>query len=131
MKKLLIISALMLSMSISAKTSKLIDCEGKWVSAIPMTKMSTEFVDVTYTFTKDSLYIDVYPSGCPLVQMSISNVSEIDKGFKCDAIDTLYDLYNGDKVHERLYHLEFIKMDKKYLEVKRDGETVDVIKRFP
>ena len=131
MKKLLIISALMLSMSVSAKTSKLIDCEGKWVSAIPMTKMSTEFVDVTYTFTKDSLYIDVYPSGCPLVQMSISNVSKIHKGFKCDAIDTLYDVYKGCKIHECIYHLEFIKMDKKHLEVKRDGETVDVIKRFP
>ena len=93
--------------------------------------MSTELVDVTYTFTKDSLYIDVYPSGCPLAQMSISNVSKIHKGFKCDAIDTLYDIYEGFKVNECIYHLEFIKVKRKHLKVIRDGKEVDVIKRFP
>ena len=118
MKKLLIIGALMLSMSVSAKTSKLIDCEGKWVSAIPMTKMSTEFVDVTYTFTKDSLYIDVYPSGCPLVQMSISNVSKMHKGFKCDAIDTLYDVYKGCKYTNVFITLNSLRRIKNTLRLK-------------
>ena len=121
----------MISININAKTTKSVGYQGKWVSTIPMTKSNTGLVDVTYTFTNDSLYVDVYPSGCPLVQMSIHDVSTINNGFKCDAIDTLYDFYKGYKIHEKIYHLEFIRVKKDYLEVKRDGELVDIIKRFP
>jgi hypothetical protein len=99
-----------------------------------MTKMDADFIDVMYTFTGDSLYIDTYPSGCSLAQMSISKFESTEDGFKCDAIDTLYDIFKGHKIHEKLYHLEF-KKDKtrrgEILRVYRDDTLVDIIKRFP
>ena len=131
MKKLLILGALLLSLTANAKV---INPQGKWVTTIPMTKMDADFVDVTYTFTGDSLYIDTYPSGCSLAQMSISKFESTEDGFKCDAIDTLYDIFKGHKIHEKLYHLEF-KKDKtrrgEILRVYRDDTLVDIIKRFP
>ena len=131
MKKLLILGALMLSLTANAKV---INPQGKWVTTIPMTKMDADFIDVMYTFTGDSLYIDTYPSGCSLAQMSISKFEPIEDGFKCDAIDTLYDIFKGHKIHEKLYHLEF-KQDKtrrgEILRVYRDDTLVDIIKRFP
>ena len=131
MKKLLILGALLLSLTANAKV---INPQGKWVTTIPMTKMDADFIDVTYTFTGDSLYIDTYPSGCSLAQMSISKFESTEDGFKCDAIDTLYDIFKGHKIHEKLYHLEF-KKDKtrrgEILRVYRDDTLVDIIKRFP
>lgn len=127
--------ALLLSLTAHAKVEKVINPQGKWVTTIPMTKMDADFIDVTYTFTGDSLYIDTYPSGCSLAQMSISKFEPIEDGFKCDAIDTLYDVFKGHKIHEKLYHLEF-KKDKTrrgeiILRVYRDDTLVDIIKRFP
>lgn len=123
--------ALLLSLTAHAKV---INPQGKWVTTIPMTKMDADFIDVTYTFTGDSLYIDVYPSGCSLAQMSISKFESTEDGFKCDAIDTLYDVFKGHKIHEKLYHLEF-ERDKtrrgEILRVYRDDTLVDIIKRFP
>ncbi len=124
--------ALLLSLTAHAKV---INPQGKWVTTIPMTKMDADFIDVTYTFTGDSLYIDTYPSGCSLAQMSISKFEPIEDGFRCDAIDTLYDVFKGHKIHEKLYHLEF-KKDKTrrgeiILRVYRDETLVDIIKRFP
>lgn len=123
--------ALLLSLTAHAKV---INPQGKWVTTIPMTKMDADFIDVTYTFTGDSLYIDTYPSGCSLAQMSISKFESTEDGFKCDAIDTLYDVFKGHKIHEKLYHLEF-ERDKtrrgEILRVYRDDTLVDIIKRFP
>ena len=123
--------ALLLSLTANAKV---INPQGKWVTTIPMTKIDADFIDVTYTFTGDSLYIDTYPSGCSLAQMSISKFESTEDGFKCDAIDTLYDVFKGHKIHEKLYHLEF-KRDKtrrgEILRVYRDDTLVDIIKRFP
>ena len=123
--------ALLLSLTANAKV---INPQGKWVTTIPMTKMDADFIDVTYTFTGDSLYIDTYPSGCSLAQMSISKFESTEDGFKCDAIDTLYDVFKGHKIHEKLYHLEF-ERDKtrrgEILRVYRDDTLVDIIKRFP
>ena len=123
--------ALLLSLTANAK---MINPQGKWVTTIPMTKIDADFIDVTYTFTGDSLYIDTYPSGCSLAQMRISKFETIEDGFKCDAIDTLYDIFKGHKIHEKLYHLEF-KKDKtrrgEILRVYRDDTLVDIIKRFP
>jgi hypothetical protein len=131
MRKLLILGALLLSLTANAKV---INPQGKWVTTIPMTKMDADFIDVMYTFTGDSLYIDTYPSGCSLAQMSISKFESTEDGFKCDAIDTLYDIFKGHKIHEKLYHLEF-KKDKtrrgEILRVYRDDTLVDIIKRFP
>ena len=123
--------ALLLSLTANAKV---INPQGKWVTTIPMTKMDADFIDVTYTFTGDSLYIDTYPSGCSLAQMSISKFESTEDGFKCDAIDTLYDIFKGHKIHEKVYHLEF-KRDKtrrgEIFRVYRDETLVDIIKRFP
>lgn len=134
MRKLLILGALLLlSMSVSAKTSKLIDCEGKWVSAIPMTKMDADSVDVTYTFTKDSLYIDVFPSGCPLAQMSIKKTGGNKKYFKCNAVETIHDIISPIVIN-KIHHLEFKKdkfRGKSVLLVYRENEMIDIIKRFP
>lgn len=132
MRKLLILGALLLSLTANAKV---INPQGKWVTTIPMTKIDADFIDVTYTFTGDSLYIDTYPSGCSLAQMSISKFESTEDGFRCDAIDTLYDVFKGHKIHEKLYHLEF-KKDKTrrgeiILRVYRDETLVDIIKRFP
>ena len=131
MRKLLILGALLLSLTANAKV---INPQGKWVTTIPMTKMDADFIDVTYTFTGDSLYIDTYPSGCSLAQMSISKFESTEDGFKCDAIDTLYDIFKGHKIHEKVYHLEF-KRDKtrrgEIFRVYRDETLVDIIKRFP
>ena len=131
MRKLLILGALLLSLTANAKV---INPQGKWVTTIPMTKIDADFIDVTYTFTGDSLYIDTYPSGCSLAQMSISKFETIEDGFRCDAIDTLYDIFKGHKIHEKLYHLEF-KKDKtrrgEIFRVYRDDTLVDIIKRFP
>jgi hypothetical protein len=134
MKKLLILGALLLSLTAHAGIERVINSQGKWVTTIPMTKMDADFIDVMYTFTGDSLYIDTYPSGCSLAQMSMSKFESTEDGFKCDAIDTLYDVFKGHKIHEKLYHLEF-KRDKtrrgEILRVYRDDTLVDIIKRFP
>jgi hypothetical protein len=134
MKKILIMVALLLPLTAHKKAERVISPQGKWVTTIPMTKMDADFSDVTYTFTGDSLYIDTYPSGCSLAQMSISKVESTEDGFKCDAIDTLYDIFKGHKIHEKVYHLEF-KRDKtrrgEIFRVYRDETLVDIIKRFP
>lgn len=118
--------------SLSARVTKAVNPIGKWVTTIKMTKYNADMIDVTYTITKDSLYIDTYPSGCPIAQMSVSNFIIEGDNFSFDAIDTLYDIYKGHKVHERIYHLFFKKIDgSNQYRVMRDDTLVDVIKKIP
>lgn len=131
MKRLVVLLIAILTLSVcNARVKLAFNPEGKWVSTIPMTKMTPDLVDCSYTFTGDSLYVDVYPSGCGLAAMSIQNYRNTKTGFKCDAVDTMYDIYTGKVIKEWIYTLEFKKKRKKY-EVYRDGELVDIIKRFP
>jgi len=138
MKRLIVLFISILSLSVCKATDGVelvFNPDGKWISTIPMTKIAPEYVDCTYTFVGDSLYIDVYPSGCNLAAMSIRNVVEIADGFKCEAIDTLYDIFKGIKIHEKLYNLEFKKEKlpngNTIYKVYRDTILVDKIKKFP
>ena len=131
MKRLVVLLIAILTLSVcNARVKLAFNPEGKWVSTIPMTKMTPDLVDCSYTFTGDSLYVDVYPSGCGLAAMSIQNYRNTKYGFKCDAVDTMYDIYTGKILKKKKYKLEFIKRKNKY-NVYRDGKLVDIIKRFP
>ena len=131
MKRLVVLLIAILTLSVcNARVKLAFNPEGKWVSTIPMTEMTPDFVDCSYTFTGDSLYVDVYPSGCGLAAMSIQNYRNTKYGFKCDAVDTMYDIYTGKVIKTKKYKLEFIKHRNTYY-VHRDGELVDIIKRFP
>ena len=131
MKRLVVLLIAILTLSVcNARVKLAFNPEGKWVSTIPMTDMTPDLVNCSYTFTGDSLYVDVYPSGCGLAAMSIQNYRNTKYGFKCEAVDTMYDIYTGEVIKEWVYTLEFKKKRKKY-EVYRDGELVDIIKRFP
>lgn len=131
MKRLVVLLIAVLTLSVcNARVRLAFNPEGKWVSTIPMTKMTPDLVDCSYTFTGDSLYVDVYPSGCGLAAMSIQNYRNTKYGFKCDAVDTMYDIYTGKVIKTKKYKLEFIKHKNTY-DVYRDGKRVDIIKRFP
>lgn len=131
MKRLVVLLIAILTLSVcNARVKLAFNPEGKWVSTIPMTKMTPDLVDCSYTFTGDSLYVDVYPSGCGLAAMSIQNYRNTKYGFKCDAVDTMYDIYTGKVIKTKKYKLEFIKHKDTY-NVYRDGKRVDIIKRFP
>lgn len=131
MKRLVLLLIAILTLSVcNARVKLVFNPEGKWVSTIPMTKIAPNLVDCSYTFTGDSLYIDVYPSGCGLAAMSIKNYRNTKTGFICEAVDTMYDIYTGKILKKKKYKLEFIKHRNKY-NVYRDGELVDIIKRFP
>lgn len=131
MKRLIVIFVSLLALTVCNARIKLVfNPEGKWVSTVPMTKMTTDLVDCSYTFTGDSLYVDVYPSGCGLAAMSIQNYRNTKIGFKCDAVDTMYDIYTGKILKKKKYKLEFIKHKNTY-NVYRDDTLVDIIKRFP
>lgn len=131
MKRLVVLLIAILTLSVcNARVKLAFNPEGKWVSTIPMTKMTSDLVDCSYTFTGDSLYVDVYPSGCGLAAMSIQNYRNTKIGFKCDAVDTMYDIYTGKVIKTKKYKLEFIKHKNTY-DVYRDGKRVDIIKRFP
>lgn len=131
MKRLVVLLIAILTFSVCNSRVKLVfNPEGKWVSTVPMTKMTTDLVDCSYTFTGDSLYVDVYPSGCGLAAMSIQNYRNTKIGFKCDAVDTMYDIYTGKILKKKKYKLEFIKHKNTY-NVYRDDTLVDIIKRFP
>jgi len=131
MKRLIVIFVSLLTLTVcNARVKLVFNPEGKWVSTIPMTKMTTDLVDCSYTFTGDSLYVDVYPSGCGLAAMSIQNYRNTKIGFKCDAVDTMYDIYTGKILKKKKYKLEFIKHKNTY-SVYRDDTLVDIIKRFP
>lgn len=131
MKRLIVLLIAILTLSVcNARVKLVFNPEGKWVSTIPMTKMTSDLVDCTYTFTGDSLYVDVYPSGCGLAAMSIQNYRNTKIGFKCDAVDTMYDIYTGKILKKKKYKLEFIKHKNTY-NVYRDDTLVDIIKRFP
>ena len=131
MKRLIVLFVSLLTLTVcNARVKLVFNPDGKWVSTIPMTKIAPNLVDCSYTFTGDSLYVDVYPSGCGLAAMSIQNYRNTKTGFICDAVDTMYDIYTGKVIKKWVYTLEFKKKRKKY-EVYRDGELVDIIKRFP
>lgn len=131
MKRFIVIFVSLLALTVCNSRVKLVfNPEGKWVSTVPMTKMTTDLVDCSYTFTGDSLYVDVYPSGCGLAAMSIQNYRNTKIGFKCDAVDTMYDIYTGKILKKKKYKLEFIKHKNTY-NVYRDDTLVDIIKRFP
>jgi hypothetical protein len=131
MKRLVVLLIAILTLSVcNARVKLAFNPEGKWVSTIPMTDMTPDLVNCSYTFTGDSLYVDVYPSGCGLAAMSIQNYRNTKIGFKCDAVDTMYDIYTGKVIKTKKYKLEFIKHRNTYY-VYRDGELVDIIKRFP
>jgi hypothetical protein len=131
MKRLVVLLIAILTLSVcNARVKLAFNPEGKWVSTIPMTDMTPGLVNCSYTFTGDSLYVDVYPSGCGLAAMSIQNYRNTKTGFKCEAIDTMYDIYTGKVLKRKTYRLEFIKHQNTY-NVYRDGELVDIIKRFP
>ncbi len=131
MKRLVVLLIAILTLSVcNARVRLAFNPEGKWVSTIPMTNMTSDLVDCSYTFTGDSLYVDVYPSGCGLAAMSIQNYRNTKIGFKCDAVDTMYDIYTGKVIKTKKYKLEFIKHKNTY-HVYRDGKRVDIIKRFP
>ena len=131
MKRLVVLLIAILTLSVcNARVKLAFNPEGKWVSTIPMTDMTPDLVNCSYTFTGDSLYVDVYPSGCGLAAMSIKNYRNTKYGFKCDAVDTMYDIYTGKVIKTKKYKLEFIKHRNTYY-VYRDGELVDIIKRFP
>jgi hypothetical protein len=131
MKRLVVLLIAILTLSVcNARVKLVFNPEGKWVSTIPMTKMTPDLVDCSYTFTGDSLYVDVYPSGCGLASMSIQNYRNTKTGFKCDAVDTMYDIYTGKVIKTKKYRLEFIKHQNTY-NVYRDGTLVDIIRRNP
>jgi hypothetical protein len=131
MKRLVVLLIAILTLSVcNARVKLAFNPEGKWVSTIPMTDMTPDLVNCSYTFTGDSLYVDVYPSGCGLAAMSIQNYRNTKYGFKCDAVDTMYDIYTGKVIKTKKYKLEFIKHQNTY-NVYRDGTLVDIIKRFP
>jgi hypothetical protein len=131
MKRLIVLFISILTLSVCQAGVELVfNPYGKWVSTIPMTKLSPDVVDCSYTFTTDSLYIDVYPSGCNLAAMSVQSFKNLKNGFKCETIDTMYDIYTGKVIKKKKYKLEFIKHKNTY-SVYRDGELVDIIKKFP
>jgi hypothetical protein len=105
-----------------------VDLNGKYLTEDYNTKTIDGLIKVTYTFTNDSLYIDVYPSGCGISAMSLKQTSDNDY----DAVETLYDITSGDIIRETIYHLSFFPCvwDKDSWAVYRDGTVVDIIKKI-
>lgn len=131
MKRLIVLFVSLLTLTVcNAGVELVFNPDGKWVSTIPMTKIAPDLVDCSYTFTGDSLYIDVYPSGCGLAAMKIQNLKNLKNGFACEAIDTMYDIYTGKVLKRKTYRLEFIRHKNTY-SVYRDGTLVDIIRRNP
>ena len=131
MKRLIVLFVSLLALTVcNAGVELVFNPDGKWVSTIPMTKIAPDLVDCSYTFTGDSLYIDVYPSGCGLAAMKIQNLKNLKNGFTCEAIDTMYDIYTGKVLKRKTYRLEFIRHKNTY-SVYRDGTLVDIIRRNP
>ena len=105
-----------------------VDLNGTYLTEDYNTKTIDGLIKVTYTFTNDSLYIDVYPSGCGISAMSLKQTSDNDY----DAVETLYDITSGDIIRETIYHLSFFPCvwDKDSWAVYRDGTVVDIIKKI-
>lgn len=92
------------------------------------TKSIDGLIKVTYTFTNDSLYVDVYPSGCGISAMSLEKISDTE--YK--AVETLYDINTDGILKKTIYHLSFFPCvwDKDSWAVYRDGTVVDIIKKI-
>ncbi len=104
------------------------DLNGKYLTEDYNTKSIDGLIKVTYTFTNDSLYIDVYPSGCGISAMSLKQTSDNDY----EAVETLYDITSGDILKKTIYHLSFFPCiwDNNSWAVYRDGSVVDIIKKI-
>ena len=101
---------------------------GTWLTEDFNTKQADNLIQVTYTFTEDSLFVDAYPSGCGIATMSIQYVN-----YEYIATETLYNQETGEPIQKRVYHLLFLpcRWDKNSLAVYRDGVVVDIIKKIP
>lgn len=86
------------------------------------------FIKVTYTFTKDSLYIDTYDTGCGIAAMSLKKISD----YEYKATDTIYDIYDENPVSTTTYNLSFFPCiwDKNSFAVYRDNKIIDIIKKI-
>lgn len=104
------------------------DLNGKYLTEDYNTKSIDGLIKVTYTFTNDSLYIDVYPSGCGISAMSLEKISDTE--YK--AVETLYDINTNNILKKTIYHLSFFPCvwDKDSWAVYRDGTIVDIIKKI-
>lgn len=130
MKKLFSLFIMVFTLSLTACDAKGNKLEGKYLTEEYNTQNGEEMTQVTYTFTKDSLYIDAYPSGCGITALALEWYS--DKS--CTATETITDI-NGDGkevAYIRIYHISFVpcEWDKNEFAVFRDYKVVDIIKKF-
>ena len=103
--------------------------QGTYLTEEYNTQFGEDSVRVTYTFVGDSLYIDTYPSGCPVASMEIKYVTN-----DYVAVETIYNIENpNDAAYIRVYHLEFLPCawNKRCFAVYRDGKVVDIIRKIP
>jgi len=102
--------------------------QGKYLTEDYNTKSADGMIKVTYMFANDSLYIDVYPSGCGLACMSLEKTTR-----DYIATETIVDSEDNTRIaYIKKYHLEFLPCiwDKKCLAVYRDGSVVDIIRKL-
>lgn len=103
------------------------DLKGTYLAEDYNSESIYSLIKVTYTFTKDSLYIDTYETGCGIAAMSLKKISE----YEYKATDTIYDI-NDDPVSITTYNLSFFPCiwDKNSFAVYRDNKVIDIIKKI-
>lgn len=106
MKKIAI-CMMMVLFSIAMLAQRPIVPLGEYVS---MQTEETEDFAVKYTFTKDSLYIDVYPSGCGLTSYKLRRCNKSSQ-WDYVAIETGKHPYTKKTMH-LMHYLKAVKLDK-------------------
>ena len=91
MRKLLLSICLLFSLTLYSQSLK-----GQYISE----DINTNECTVSYTFIKDSLYIDTYPSGCGITSMSLENISY-----------TKYRVTETIDNKTKIYYLSFLPCD--------------------